>query len=118
VVEQVKRFRETDLPCDGPTACERAFEKVLETKKGAFVTQDSDYFETDAFMDMVLQVGGATLLPKRTKSDDAGDSNMTSSTLSFKSDRRLMRLIIFRYFQDRAIRRFLQATNLTRSTQE
>lgn len=117
MVEQVKRFRETDLPCDGPTACERAFEKVLETKKGAFVIQDSDYFETDALMDMVLQVGGTTLLPKRNKSDDAGGSQ-ASSTLSFSSDRRLMRLIIFRYLLDRAIRRFLQAMNLTLSTQE
>ena len=68
-------------------------------------------------MDMVLQVGGTTLLPKRNKSDDAGGSQ-ASSTLSFSSDRRLMRLIIFRYLLDRAIRRFLQAMNLTLSTQE
>ena len=63
-------------------------------------------------MDMVLQVGGTTLLPKRNKSDDAGGSQ-ASSTLSFS-----MRLIIFRYLLDRAIRRFLPAMNLTLSTQE
>jgi hypothetical protein len=117
VLEQVKRFRETDLPCDGPTACERAFEKVLEAKRGAFVIQNPVYFETAAFMDMVLQVGGATLLPKRSKSDDTGGSQ-ASEALSFKSDRRLMRLLIFRYFLDRAIRRFLKASNETMNKQE
>lgn len=110
-MEQVKWFRETDLPCDGPTACERAFEKVLEAKKGAFLIQDSDYFEANAFMEMVLQVGSETLLPKN-KSDDAGGSKMNSN-LSFRSDRRLMRLVIFRYFLDRAIRQFLRASTMS-----
>lgn len=117
MLEQVKRFRETDLPCDGPTACERAFEKALETKKGAFVIKDPNNFETAAFMDMVLQLGGASLLPKRSKPGDAGGCQ-ASETLSFKSDRRLIRLVIARYFLDRAICRFLKASNETMSKQE
>lgn len=117
VVEQVKRFKEADLPCDGATPCERAFEKALETKKGAFIVQDPDFVNSNLFLDMIVQTGGSTLSPKRDKPDDASGSK-ASSTLSFRSDRRLMRLIIFRYFLDRAIRRFLQAATVTTSQQE
>ncbi len=95
---------------DGATPCERAYEQVLKVKKGAFVVQDTDYLETEAgmqaFLDMVRQVSGSSLLPKKEKSP--GENSTTTSTLGFQGERRLVRLVIFRSFLDRAIRRFLQ----------
>ena len=101
---------------DGATPCERSYEQVLRVQKGAFVVQDAEYLGSDAgtqaFLDMVRQAAGPSLLPKH-KGKEPGEmstistTTTTTTTVSFQGERRLVRLVIFRYFLGRAIRRFL-----------
>ena len=118
VIQQVKHFRDTEYGSDGVTSFEQAFEQALRVKKGAFVlVETSDTKNTTGgggdqscffffFLQMLQHIGGGpTLLPKKEKEPKKKDRKEASS-LSFQSDRRLVRLVIFRYFLDRAISRF------------
>jgi hypothetical protein len=120
VIQQVKHFADTEYGSDGVTSYEQAFEQALRVKRGAFVlVEASDTKSTIGgdgdqpfsfcfFLRMLQHIGGGpALLPKKEKeSDKKKDRKEGSSSLSFQSDRRLMRLVIFRYFLDRAISRF------------
>lgn len=128
VVEQVQHFDATGYRADGATDGEIVLEGVLMKKKGAW-TVDPDYYDTEEgcqfFFDMMRQLGGDHLMPKRPQelreeseqakamaenqagSDEEGDVNeQTQTTQTFRGDRRLVRLLIFRYFADQAWRKF------------
>ena len=127
VVEQVQNFEATGYRADGATDGEIVLEGVLLKKKGAW-TVDRDYYETkegcEFFFAMMRQLGGDHLMPKRPQelreeseqakamaenqgSDDDADTNEQSQTTqTFRGDRRLVRLLIFRYFADQAWRKF------------
>lgn len=136
VNEQVEHFEDTGYHDDGATDCEIILEGVLRLHRRAW-TVDPEYYESEEgckfFFDMLLQLGGEHLLPRRPKeirqeseiakakaegrklnndSDDETDDVDTAetennqATQSFRGDRRLVRLTIFRYFADQAWRKF------------
>jgi len=119
IVEQVQKFDATGYKADGATDCEIYLEEHLVFKRGAWVIKE-EYYSTDEgcdmFFGMLMQLGGDHLMPKRPKElreeseearkaaeDAAGRSNMGPT---FRGDRRLVRLQIFRYFANIAWRKF------------
>lgn len=106
VTQQVKNFRQTGYT-DARTDAELYLENHLEFNRGAFILR-SDFFEIEegyaAFFAMMDQIGGPRLLP----SEDMADTPASADTngQSFRSDRRLVRLAIFRAFIDNLMRKF------------
>jgi len=139
VAEQVENFAATGYKPDGGTDCEAFFEQNLIAKRGAWTVKDEYVDTEqglDMFLGMFLQLGGDHLLPKRpvekrkeahqTKhvleessldedEDDQKEENEEddrkdcSGAQSFQSDRRLVRLVVFRYFVDMAWAKFKRA---------
>jgi len=136
VLEQVEKFDVTGYKADGATDCEIFYEESLKVYRGAW-TVDEDFYTTeeglDSFFGMFLQLGGDHLVPKRPKEirqvaakakakaegidddeeddDDGENGNQSngSESQSFRGDRRLVRLVIFRYFADQAWKKFERA---------
>lgn len=115
VMEQVKNFHETGYK-DGRVAAELAFEKRLKYRRGAF-TVDTKYLTSEegseSFVNLLSLLGGPKLLPARSNRDSADNNTAEdeqaqseSNVQSFRSDRRLLRLVIMRAFMDVAIRKF------------
>ena len=118
IEEQVQKFEMTGYKADGATEPEIALEKYMIFKRGAWCMKE-DYYSTDEgcdmFFGMLMQLGGDHLMPKRSydlrdeseaakkKAEDGGNENLGPT---FRSDRRLVRLVIFRYFANIAWRKF------------
>eukprot|EP00511_Aplanochytrium_stocchinoi_P005856 CAMPEP_0204838398 /NCGR_PEP_ID=MMETSP1346-20131115/30815_1 /ASSEMBLY_ACC=CAM_ASM_000771 /TAXON_ID=215587 /ORGANISM="Aplanochytrium stocchinoi, Strain GSBS06" /LENGTH=278 /DNA_ID=CAMNT_0051974427 /DNA_START=238 /DNA_END=1078 /DNA_ORIENTATION=- len=139
VLEQVEKFEATGYKLDGATDCENYFEESLRVYRGAWVVTEDYYTTLegcDNFFGMLLQLGGDHLLPKRPRdkravaarakvlaegpTDDNSEDeeeeeenndkdNASSSAQSFRGDRRLVRLMIFRYYADQAWKKFERA---------
>jgi len=126
VMEQVVNFKATGYETDGRSPEEIAFEKNLAfNRRGGFtipITEmdaskklliNEDGFRM--FFDMMVSLGGPKLLARGPKStmdgdDDGGaddpDDLKSSSGPSFRADRRIVRLLIARYWADLIISRF------------
>ena len=123
VVEQLTHFDDTGYADDGASEAEVTFEECLQLERGAFVLLP-DYYLTGDGLDMLFarfqELGGPSLLPKRgadrvaaandarAAAEAAGDDPDVApdGTQSFRSDRRLIRLAIARYFADQCWRRY------------
>ncbi|CAM9498650.1 unnamed protein product [Ectocarpus sp. 12 AP-2014] len=131
VNDQLRNFQKTGIKGDGRTAAELSFEEGLKVHRGAYLggafVKDT---QADRFYDMCRQVGGPRLLPSKPRDyGTATPSKQESSTSSaedstnervdfaeigsaetegqsFRADRRLIRLVVFRYMFDKAIRKF------------
>ncbi|OWZ04023.1 hypothetical protein PHMEG_00024154 [Phytophthora megakarya] len=116
ILEQIRHFNETGYS-DGRVAAELFFEKNLHQRE-SFVL-DSQYIGMEAgdmnFFEMMKILGGPKLLPVRTtrnpneKSEaEAEQAKSESNVQSFRSDRRLVRLVMFRIFADMAMRKYMR----------
>jgi len=126
VMTQVENFPATKYSSDGGTDCEIYLETSLRAQRGAW-TVSEEYFSTDKgcdmFFGMLMQLGGDHLLPKRSlemremsakakvqaaekDEDNEERKNSSEDGQSFRGDRRLVRLLIFRYFADMAWSKF------------
>lgn len=135
VTEQVANFQATQLPVDARGDTEAAFEGALVfDRRGGFTLNIKD--KKDNLDETVLQVwlermkslGGPKLLDRAAKkvvvdfdSEEEGDADDglqkqsagdeendgTSDGPSFRSDRRIIRLLIARYWADQMMKKFL-----------
>ncbi|EEY63519.1 uncharacterized protein PITG_15869 [Phytophthora infestans T30-4] len=114
ILEQIRHFQETGYT-DGRVAAELFFEKNLHQRE-SFVL-DSQYIANEAgdknFFEMLKILGGPKLLPVRTARNpnenteaEAEQAKSENNVQSFRSDRRLVRLVLFRIFADMAIRKY------------
>ncbi|CAM9476639.1 unnamed protein product, partial [Pylaiella littoralis] len=131
VNEQVRNFDKTGIKGDSRTAAELSFEESLKVDRGAYVGK---MFVSDThakqFFDLCKQVGGPRLLPSkprgrgadlslesngpvasvhRPSSQDVNNVEVDATKTegqSFRADRRLVRLVVFRYMFDKAIRKY------------
>jgi hypothetical protein len=135
VVEQVANFPLTKLPTDGRGASEIAFEEALLWDRRGGFTLDIKNKEDGSLNEEVLQIwlermktlGGPKLLERapRVRSDsdsedeagdvddglkkqDEDDQPSTSTGPSFQPDRRIIRLMIARYWADIFQKKFLE----------
>lgn len=117
IMEQIRHFQDTGYT-DGRVAAELFFEKNLLHERESFVLA-SEYLASEAgdtnFFEMLQILGGPKLLPVRTTRDpnekteaEAEQAKSESNVQSFRSDRRLVRLTIFRIYADMAIRKYLR----------
>ncbi|KAL4171728.1 hypothetical protein KRP22_009818 [Phytophthora ramorum] len=115
ILEQIRHFQDTGYT-DGRVAAELFFEKNLVHQRESFVL-DPQYVVMEAgdtnFFEMLKILGGPKLLPVRTtrnaneKSEAESEQTKSENNVqSFRSDRRLARLVMFRIFADMAIRKY------------
>jgi len=116
VVEQVERYQDTGYTNDGATDAEVTFDECLFVDRGAFVLEP-EYYTADDGVDMLLErfreLGGDHLLAKRDEerrlaSLEDGPDEVKEDTQTFRSDRRLIRVCIARYFADVCWRKFVR----------
>ncbi|GAB9467771.1 hypothetical protein Gpo141_00005106 [Globisporangium polare] len=117
IMKQVKHFQETGYR-DGRIGAEMFFEKSLQYRRGVFVVDSKYMTSTEGatnFFDMIQVLGGPKLLPVRQTRDpnekteaEAEQAKSEANVQSFRSDRRLVRLMIFRKFADVAIRKYMR----------
>lgn len=122
VAKQVENFAETLYEDRTPSATERRFQGALGSKRGAFVVAE-EYFEDgdggDGFLARFREQASTKLIakpPREEKAPDAaGDADGAGAKTaprvaqSFKADRRLLRLVIFRQFADVVMSAFKRA---------
>jgi len=128
VIEQLAHYDDTGYADDGATEAEVTFEECLQFERGAFVVLP-EYYTTDDGQDMLFarfkELGGASLLPKRAADRIAAANDHKAAveaaaaaddadvapdgSQSFRGDRRLVRLLIARYFADQCWRRYDRA---------
>lgn len=135
VVEQVQNFKATKYDIDSRGIYEIGFEKILSfdrragfvipiaTKNKVKSTSDNTVYEIkrevlSTFLDMMYSLGGPKLLargPKSTNNEDEEDNGDVdgpeidpekTSGPSFRSDRRVIRLLIARYWADMIIKSY------------
>jgi len=127
VTEQVAHFEVTCYPPDGRGEAELGFEKCLSfDRRAGFTLTSVDSDETKRrWLARHKALGGPKLLernPKRSSDDDDEeegenadiDDNQGASagdTPSFRSDRRIVRLVIARHFADVVQRAYLKEKN-------
>ncbi|KAF4323967.1 hypothetical protein BBO99_00002371 [Phytophthora kernoviae] len=128
VMEQIRHFQDTGYT-DGRVGAELFFEKNLLHKRESFVL-DSQYLAMEVgdtnFFEMLQILAGPKLLPVRMTRDqnekseaEAEQAKSVSNVQSFRSDRRLVRLVICRIFADMAIRKYMrEVVNADGTTQE
>lgn len=131
VTEQVAHFDVTGYPVDGRGEAEIGFEECLTfSRQGGFTLRNLDRKQTKAqWLKRHEALGGPKLLDRNTKrtldddnSDDGNNSvyendtpkSVVSSTPSFRSDRRLVRLLIARAFADVLQRAYLKDNDTNR----
>lgn len=125
VTEQVANFPLTGYPTDGRGSAEVGFEEILTfDRRGGFTLKNIDSDETkQIWLDRQKALGGPKLLERNAKkstseSDDEsaeGEEEATTpsespATPSFRSDRRILRLLIARHFADVLERAYLKDT--------
>ncbi|KAF1317741.1 hypothetical protein FI667_g14540, partial [Globisporangium splendens] len=117
IMKQVKHFAETGYR-DGRINAEMYFEQFLQYRRGVFL-MDFKYINSPEgaanFIQMLQVLGGPKLLPVRQTRDprekteaEAEQAKSEANVQSFRSDRRLVRLVIFRKFADIAIRKYMR----------
>ena len=125
VVEQVSNFKLTEYKLDGRGDEEVNYENVVDfDKRGGFTLTKGDGTEeiwsesVNTFFDFVPRLGGPKLMPRSKKEeskneeDEEGEAKSQEEEVtglrgqSFRADRRLIRLIIARYFAERIFARF------------
>jgi len=120
VLQQVLNFVDTGYSDDGATLSEVTFEECVFLERGAIVIEP-DFYETDEGIDILVdrfkELGGNHLMPKRDderreKAGNADAAEESKDSQSFRSDRRLIRVAIARYYADVAWRKFARANNL------
>lgn len=103
VLEQVERFNETGY-IDGRNEVELLFEENLKFRKGVFSIETSFLSKDDQFLALLHLLGGPKLLPLRTEGEPLSPSSRKSDqpedadVQSFRSDRRIVRLVLLRLF--------------------
>lgn len=131
VTEQVANFPITEYPTDGRGSAEVGFEQILTfDRRGGFTLMNIDSDETkQLWLDRQQALGGPKLLERNAKkksvrgndendgksdneSEDEDEtpppSTGTPPTPSFRSDRRIIRLLIARHFADVLERAYLK----------
>lgn len=126
VTEQIANFNITGYPTDGRGQAEVGFEEILIfDRRGGFTLKNLDSAETrDSWLVRQEALGGPKLLErnaKKTASQDDSDEESgseeevktttnqgTPPAPSFRSDRRIVRLLIARHFADVLERAFLK----------
>ena len=116
VTEQVAHFKVTNYPVDGRGAAEISFENILVfDRRGGFTLRDASEDTRDKWLLRHKTLGGPKLLERNAKflsdfdddenSDDEEEkkeeiSGLNPDVPSFRSDRRIVRLLIARSFAD------------------
>jgi len=110
VLEQVANFKITGYGTDGRGNAEIGFEECLKfDRRGGFTLSNVDSEESKSkWLLRHSTLGGPKLLERNMKCDDGEeeddnddhDKKNTSDIPSFRSDRRLCRLLIARHFAD------------------
>ncbi len=128
VTEQVANFPITGYPTDGRGSDEVGFEMILTfDRRGGFTLKDMDSDQTkQLWLNRQKSLGGPKLLERNSKKqrhdDDGGNGSDDESgeeeeappptwsppTPSFRSDRRIIRLLIARHFADVLERAYLK----------
>jgi hypothetical protein len=122
VTEQVAHFELTKYPVDGRGEAEVGFEGCLAfDRRGGFTLKELDSEDTkQRWLVRHKALGGQKLLERNAKKSDdddtddegdADDGNKTApspTTPSFRSDRRIIRLLIARHFADVLQRAYLK----------
>lgn len=135
VTEQVANFHETKYGTDAFTDEEADFEDMLycDQKTGFMLIMQEEIKEdvVEAFLHYMVKLGGPKLLarapPPRRDADcssssfhEGGDEDAAAATESssnqagpsFRSDRRIIRLLIGRFWADRIISQYTEYINL------
>ncbi|ETV78204.1 hypothetical protein, variant 1 [Aphanomyces astaci] len=125
VTDQIKQFHATNY-LDGRHPAEIYLEKHLHYEKGAFTVSSTFMASAEPFLSCLSYLGGPRLFPTPPNPPDEedGGNTTTPSTLeppvkgststvdhvvqSFRSDRRLLRLVIVRSFADILRRKYLR----------
>jgi hypothetical protein len=127
VLEQVAHFKVTGYEVDSRGDAEIQFEECLSfDRRGGFTLADIESEETRAkWLVRHKALGGPKLLERNAKTteedeDDNGEStskNTKSDVPSFRSDRRIMRLLIARHFADVLERAYLKENPSTQDNE-
>lgn len=122
VIEQVANFPKTKYGTDGFGNEEVAFEKLLQFDRRAGFIFPSDSY--DVFLTVMFRLGGPKLLDRGPSSsidqeDEGGADDPYEDTQlnvgkgpSFRSDRRIIRLLIARYWADQIISKYNAANKM------
>ena len=123
VTEQVAHFRVTNYPVDGRGTAEIDFEDILVyDRRGGFTLRDASEETRDKWLVRHKTLGGPKLLERNARkivdSDDENSDNeeekeeeisgTNPDVPSFRSDRRIIRLLIARAFADTIQEAFLK----------
>jgi hypothetical protein len=124
VTEQVAHFKVTNYPFDGRGTDEINFEKILVfDRRGGFTLRDASDETREKWLLRHKSLGGPKLLERNAKKsadydsdnedDDGeekeeGNNGVNSDVPSFRSDRRIIRLLIARCFADTLQEAFLK----------
>lgn len=131
VTEQVANFDVTNYPVDGRGEAEMGFEEILSFhRRGGFTLKDDSEETRRKWLTRHKTLGGPKLLERNAKkaadddSDDEGgdeeekQEEQVSSVPSFRSDRRIIRLLVARAFADTLQEAFLKEEAAKASAQE
>ncbi|RHY30527.1 hypothetical protein DYB32_004245 [Aphanomyces invadans] len=111
VTEQIKNFHVTKYQ-DGRHPAEVYLEKHLKFAKGAFSLSDEFLDAPESFLACLRYLGGPRLFPAAPLCADNNEDIPTPTAAneqfvqSFRSDRRLLRLVIVRCFADMLRRKY------------
>ena len=122
VTEQVAHFEVTKYPVDGRGEAEIGFENILGyDRRGGFTLKDDEEESRTKWLIRHKALGGPKLLERNPKANNDSDnedgdgdekededSDRKSSVPSFRSDRRIIRLLIARCFADTLQEAFLK----------
>lgn len=124
VVEQIVNFQKTGYPLDSNGEVEAGFENILSyNRRGGFFLPivgedgDPDQKNLERWFDRMKTLGGPSLLEraKSTHTDDGSEEGeiednrkVSAWAPGFRSDRRLVRLVIARWFADLWQQNFLK----------
>lgn len=127
VAEQVAFFGDTNYEPDAKGEAELGFEKILLFRKMAGYTinilDSNDKVQADVLESWLLRMrtlGGPKLLERGSKNpdDDVEEPERGAFKSSFQSDRRIIRLLIARYWADVLMKRFLEQISPPREIDE
>ena len=118
VTEQVAHFRVTNYPVDGRGAAEINFENILVfDRRGGFTLRDASEETREKWLVRHQTLGGPKLLERNARKDDEDSddeeekeeiSGTNPDVPSFRSDRRIVRLLIARAFAETIQEAFLK----------
>lgn len=132
VTEQVAHFQDTKYPTDGRGASEVAFEQALcYDRRGGFLLKLFDKTGTlqddvlKIWLDRMASLGGPVLLERTPRkceddvgADDADEQNENVAKPSFRMDRRIVRLLIARYWANSLMEKYYSAHAICEANQE